>query len=153
MPLAFVTPRYVLEIALFAVCYFLAAHLGLQLATVATQISEIWPATGVALAILTLRGRRLWPAVLLGAVAANIESGAPWYASTGIAVGNVLEAVAGATLLSLAEFRPSMKRLRDVAALFVLAAGLSTLVSATIGVLTLCVSVLIVVRRAGGPPP
>ena len=52
-----------------------------------------------------------------------------------MALGNTLEALLGAVLLKrVVGFRPSLDRLRDVLGLVVLAAGLSTLVSATIGV-------------------
>jgi integral membrane sensor domain MASE1 len=51
--------------------YFLTARLGLQLATVGHSVSLVWPPTGLALAVLLLSGRRLWPAVLVGAFAVN----------------------------------------------------------------------------------
>ena len=54
-----------------------------------------------------------------------------------IAVGNTLEAVAGAFLLRRVGFRNDLGRVRDVLALVVLAAGLSTLISATNGVIVL----------------
>jgi signal transduction histidine kinase len=110
------------------------------LAVVARQVSIIWPATGFALALLVLRGRRLWPAILLGAFAANILNDTSVIASMGIAVGNTLEALAGATMLRRVNFQPSMRRLHDVASLFLLAACLSTILSATIGVMTLCLT-------------
>jgi hypothetical protein len=53
-------------------------------------------------------------------------------------VGNTLEAVVGASLLSLVPgFRPSLERVADVVAIAVLAAGLSTAVSASVGVASL----------------
>src|SRR5207245_3779096 len=57
----------------------------------------------------------------------------------GIAVGNTLEAVLGAWLLRQGVgFSNPLDRLRDVLALLVLAAGVSTTVCATIGVTSLC---------------
>jgi integral membrane sensor domain MASE1 len=128
------------EVAAAAIVYFATARLGLELAVVARQVSIIWPATGFALALLVLRGRRLWPAILLGAFAANILNDTSVTASTGIAVGNTLEALAGATMLRRVNFQPSMRRLHDVASLFLLAACLSTILSASIGVMTLCLT-------------
>jgi integral membrane sensor domain MASE1 len=55
----------------------------------------------------------------------------------GIAAGNTLEAVAGAWLLRRAGFDVALVRLRDILALALLAAVLSTTLSATIGVLSL----------------
>src|SRR5512146_2301021 len=94
-----VRPAFALEVLGAAMVYFATARLGLELAVVARQVSIIWPATGLALALLVLRGRRLWPAILLGAFAANILNDTSVLASTGIAIGNTLEALVGATLL------------------------------------------------------
>jgi PAS domain S-box-containing protein len=57
----------------------------------------------------------------------------------GIAAGNTLEALAGAWLMHrLVGFRNSLERLRDALGLVVCAAAGSTMVSATIGVTSLC---------------
>jgi signal transduction histidine kinase len=133
-------PAFMFEVVAAAIVYFATARLGLELAVVARQVSIIWPATGFALALLVLRGRRLWPAILLGAFAANVLNDTSVIASMGIAVGNTLEALAGATLLQRVGFQPSMRRLHDVASLFLLAACLSTILSATIGVMTVCLT-------------
>jgi signal transduction histidine kinase/CheY-like chemotaxis protein len=133
-------PAFIFEVVAAAIVYFATARLGLELAVVARQVSVIWPATGFALALLVLRGRRLWPAILLGAFAANVLNDTSAIASMGIAMGNTLEALAGATLLRRVGFQPSMRRLHDVASLFLLAACLSTILSATIGVMTVCLT-------------
>jgi signal transduction histidine kinase/CheY-like chemotaxis protein len=133
-------PAFVFEVLAAAIVYFATARLGLELAVVARQVSIIWPATGFALALLVLRGRRLWPAILVGAFAANALNETSILASAGIAIGNTLEALAGATLLLRVGFHPSLRQLHDVASLFLLAACLSTIVSATIGVTTVCLT-------------
>jgi len=133
-------PAYALEVLCAAAVYFATARLGLDLAVVAKQVSVIWPATGLALALLVLRGRRLWPAIFLGAFAANYLGDTPLLAAAGIASGNTIEALLGATLLRRVEFRPAMRRLHDVASLFLLAACLSTISSATVGVISMCLT-------------
>jgi signal transduction histidine kinase/CheY-like chemotaxis protein len=133
-------PAFALEVLLAAALYFATARLGLELAVVARQVSIIWPATGVALALLMLRGRRLWPAILLGAFAANVLNETSILASAGIAIGDTLEALIGATLLYRVGFIPALRRLHDVASIFLLAACLSTISSATIGVVSLCLT-------------
>jgi len=133
-------PAYALEVLGAAVVYFATARLGLDLAVVAKQVSVVWPATGLALALLVLRGRRLWPAIFIGAFAANYLSDTPLLASAGIATGNAIEALLGATLLQRVGFQPSMRRLHDVASLFLLAACLSTASSATLGVVSMCLT-------------
>ena len=133
-------PAYALEVLGAALVYYATARLGLDLAVVAKQVSVIWPATGFALALLVLRGRRLWPAIFLGALAANYLSDTPLLAAAGIATGNTIEALLGATLLQRVGFRPAMRRLHDVASLFLLAACLSTISSATVGVISMCLT-------------
>jgi integral membrane sensor domain MASE1/anti-sigma regulatory factor (Ser/Thr protein kinase) len=122
-----------------ALIYFAAAKLGLGLAFSTPSVTAVWPPTGIALAALVLGGRGLWPGVLLGAFLANVTTDVPVYTAAGIAVGNTLEALVGALLLDRFGFRPELRRLRDIFALVVLAAFLSTALSATIGVASLSV--------------
>jgi signal transduction histidine kinase len=119
-----------------AALYFGAARLGLSLAFIAEQISPVWPPTGLALALVFAWGTRIWPGIFLGALAANLWTGAP-QAALGIAVGNTLEALVGVGLLRAAGFDPAFERVRDVLGL-IAAALLSSSVSATIGVISLC---------------
>jgi PAS domain S-box-containing protein len=115
--------------------YIGAAKLGLSLDAVSGFATAVWPPTGIALAALVLYGYRLWPAIALGAFLVNTSAGAPVLVASGMAVGNTLEAVVGTYLLQrVVGFQPALARLRDVFGLVVLAAGLSTLVSATLGV-------------------
>ena len=124
---------------ILALVYFASAKLGLALAFSTPSVTAVWPPTGIALAALVLGGRGLWPGVLLGAFLANVTTDVPVYTAAGIAVGNTLEALVGASLLDRFGFRPALPRLRDIFALVVLAAFLSTAVSATIGVASLSV--------------
>src|SRR6267378_2542511 len=126
--------RYLGKAALIFAAYFVTAHLGLRLGAVAGFATLVWPPTGISLAALFLFGDALWPAVALGALAVNVAAGAPLAVACGIATGNTLEALAGVTLLRLARFQLGLERVRDVLALVLLAAFLSTLVSALIGV-------------------
>jgi integral membrane sensor domain MASE1/anti-sigma regulatory factor (Ser/Thr protein kinase) len=128
----------VLALAL-ALAYFGSAKLGLALAFSNESVTAIWPPTGIALAALVLGGRGLWPGVLLGAFLANVTTDVPVYTAAGIAMGNTLEAVVGAWLLERFGFRPTLLRLRDLFALVVFGAAISTAVSATIGVVSLSV--------------
>ncbi len=122
-----------------AVAYVLAARLGFQLAYAAEQVTTVWPPTGIALAALLLWGLPLWPAIWLGAFIANAGTAAPLWADAGVATGNTLEAVAAAWLLRrLPGFDPTLRRVRDVVSFVGGAAILSTAISATIGVTTLC---------------
>ena len=130
--------RFGLLLPAIAALYFAAAKLGLALAFVTPQVTAVWPPTGIALAAVILFGPRVWPAVWIGALLANVTV-APLGVSAGIATGNTLEAVAGAWLLSRWGFRPSLERMRHVLSLLSAGALLSTAISATIGLTTLCI--------------
>ena len=118
-----------------ALAYFLAAKLGLALATVGVTVTLVWPPSGVAVAALLLRGRRLWPGVAIGALLANATTDAPIAVALFTAAGNPLEAVVAASLLRrVRDFDPSLVRVRDVVALTLFAAVVAPVVSATVGV-------------------
>ena len=129
---------YLVQIGVLASLYFVLAEVGLSAGALKGNVTPVWPPTGLALAALVLFGRRLWPGVALGALLVNGLSEVPLAAACGMAVGNTVEALIGASLLGLVPgFRPSLERVIDVVALAVLAAGLSTAVSASIGVTSL----------------
>jgi serine phosphatase RsbU (regulator of sigma subunit)/integral membrane sensor domain MASE1/anti-sigma regulatory factor (Ser/Thr protein kinase) len=131
---------YAVKLAVIAGAYYGSAKLGLNLAFATRSVTAIWPPTGLALAAFVLWGYRVWPGVALGALLANSWTGVPLVTVLGITCGNTLEGVAGAYLLRrLGGFRPSLERLRDVLALVVLAAAVSTTISATVGVMSLVI--------------
>jgi signal transduction histidine kinase len=131
-------PRYALAVVALAVVYIVAARAGLMMDAVAGFATLVWPPTGLALAALLVLGHRLWPGVFLGAFVANLLTGAPVLVALGIGVGNTLEAVIAVyALRRIPGFQVSLERLADVIGLIVLAAGLSTMVSATVGVISL----------------
>src|SRR4051794_18456503 len=132
---------YALKLLGLAAVYYGAAKLGLSLAFMNSSISAVWPPTGIALAAIVFWGYRMWPGIALGALLANSWTGIPIYSTLGITIGNTGEAlVAGVLLRRVADFRPSLERVRDVIALFVLAGILSTMVAASVGVLSLLAS-------------
>jgi PAS domain S-box-containing protein len=129
--------RYAALFGAVTAAYYGTAKLGLALAFAHSSVTAVWAPTGIALAAILLWGYRLWPAVALGAFLANLGTGVPLLVVFGIATGNTLEALLGAWLLSLVGFRRTLDRVRDVLSLIVLAAMVSTTVSATIGVSSL----------------
>jgi PAS domain S-box-containing protein len=133
----YLRPRTLAGMLGTAAIYFGAAKLGLSMAVTAQQVSAVWPPTGIALAAILVFGRRMWPGIWLGAFMANVTANEPIGTACGIALGNTLEAVIGAWLLRWAGFDKSLERLKDVLSLIVLAACVSTTISATIGVASL----------------
>lgn len=137
-----------LRIALVAIVYFLAAKVGLTMAFQETNASPVWPPTGVALAVVLLWGYRVWPGIFIGAFAANLLTflgnnvpiGVACMTSAGIGAGNTLEAVAGVFLVRLFVGRGDpLDRARGVIQFTILAAGIATVASATIGVTSVCI--------------
>jgi len=130
-----------LLVALLTLIYYVAGRIGLALAVVNPSASGVWPSTGIALAALLLFGHRLWPAVFLGALWVNLTTSGAVGASLMIAVGNTLEAVLGAYLVNLyASGRHAFDQSRTIFRFIVLAAMLSTALSATLGTGTLALS-------------
>ena len=125
----------IVRAATLGVIYVVTARAGLSLDAVHGFAAAVWPPTGIALAALVLYGTCLWPGIAVGAFLVNWSIGAPVLVACGMALGNTMEALVGALLLTrVVRIRPGLDRLRDVLGLIVLAAGLSTLISATIGV-------------------
>ena len=133
------TPQYLLGTIAVSIVYFAAAEFGLSLASVHTNVSPVWPPTGVAIAALLILGRSFWPAILIGALGANLLTHVSVPTAAGIALGNTLEALTAWYLLR--HIQPAHKTFDSIVGVlqFVLfAVVLSPAVSATIGDLSLC---------------
>ncbi len=135
-----IAPRSAVVVALAAI-YVGAAMLGLSLAYVHPSATPVWPATGISIAALLLLGRWAWPGIFVGAFVANVWTSGAALPSLGIAVGNTLEAVAAAWLVTrYAGGSHAFDRARDIFRFAGLAALASTLISATIGPTSLCLA-------------
>jgi len=136
-----ISAGYFARVAGVASVYVLAALAGLSLDRVSGFATLVWPPTGIALAAVLLLGWRIWPGIFVGALVANVITGATALTAIGIATGNTLEALAGGyVLLRVTSFRRNLDGLRDVIAFIVVAVVASTMVSATIGSVTLVAS-------------
>ena len=125
-------------IAGVAAIYFLAGRFGLSLAFVHMSASAVWPPSGIALAAVLLLGYRVWPGIFIGAFLVNFDVSGSVLASLPIATGNTLEALLGAYLINrFANGHRAFERARDIFKFIVLAASVSTAVSATIGTTSL----------------
>ena len=119
--------------------YVVAARLGFRFSFVAEQVTTVWAPSGIAQAALLLWGRSLWPAVWLGAFASNAMADAPIWTAVAIATGNTLEALLTASLLSRERgFEPAFRKVRDAVGFIAVGATLAPVVSASVGVWTLC---------------
>ncbi|HLF93030.1 MAG TPA: MASE1 domain-containing protein [Planctomycetota bacterium] len=123
------------------IAYYVSGKLGLRLARVHESATAVWPPTGIALAACLLFGVRAWPGILLGAFLVNLSTSGSWASSTGIAIGNTLEAVVGSLLVGrFAGGREAFGRPGDVFRFALVAAIVSTALSATFGVASLALT-------------
>src|SRR5437763_9342120 len=130
--------RRVTLLAGLALIYYLSAIAGLRFAYINTSVTTVWPPTGIALAAFVLFGYEVWPAILVGAFFANVHTSFALLPSLGIAVGNTLEGLLGAYLVNrFARGGRVFDRVRDIFRFALLAALISTTVSAAIGVASL----------------
>lgn len=91
---------YAGDLVAIGAIYFALAKGGLALASIHPSATPIWPPTGVALAVVLLRGYRIWPAIFTAAMVANATTAGSVATSIAIATGNSLEAVVGAYLIN-----------------------------------------------------
>lgn len=132
---------YLATLFAVALAYFVLAKLGLQLASINPSASPIWAPTGVALAAVILAGLRIWPAILIGAFAANAATAGTLETSAVIAVGNTLEGVVGGYLITRwCGGSGTFATPARIAKFAIVSVGLPTMLSATIGVATLYVA-------------
>ena len=130
--------RYGGELILIALVYLAVAKLSLGFASVNPSATPIWPPTGLALGLTLLRGYRIFPAILAGAIAANAATAGSLATSLAIGAGNTLEAVSGAWLLrAWAGGADAFKTPWGVGKFTIIACAICTPISATVGVTAL----------------
>lgn len=118
---------------LLALAYYGLAFASLRLATVNENASPVWPATGLAIAIVWALGPRFSLAVFLGSLLANWQTSAPWGAVVAIAVGNTLEPLIAVGLLRFFNRQKAIYVVHSETASLLLSGLLAALVSAGIG--------------------
>ena len=138
-------PAWVLALGV-ALAYFATARLGLELAMPGGHVTPVWPPSGIALAVVLLCGRRVWPGIWLGSFAANLwdfygsrgSLATEIVASLAIACGAAVTATLGGRVVRhFADDRHSLERVGDVFALLALGGAASCVISATLGLATL----------------
>jgi integral membrane sensor domain MASE1 len=128
---------YLLTVAVIALAYIGAASFGHTFGRMAPHLSAVWPASGIALAAMLLRGYRVWPGIFLGAAIASATSGNSWWVCLASGAINVLGAGLGTFLLQRGfRFQQEFRSPYDVLA-FLVSAVLSTLLIALVGSLVI----------------
>ncbi|HUA45248.1 MAG TPA: MASE1 domain-containing protein [Solirubrobacteraceae bacterium] len=128
---------YLPRVALVVALYYAAAHIGYAFEFAGPVAAIVWLPVGVGIAALYLLGLRLWPGIVVGDLLVNNYSALPVGSALGQSFGNLLEVVIAVLLLRrLVDRDAPLSTISSVTGVFVaIAAG--TLVSATIGSLSL----------------
>ena len=136
-----------IQSVLIASFYYLTARLGLAFVFEGTNSSPVWMPSGIALVAALLAGYRVWPAIFIGALLANLQalyvpefsfSGA-FLLSSITATGNTLEAITGAWLISrFSNNHNPLETLKGTTLFIVAGALFATLIAAVVGSLSFC---------------
>jgi PAS domain S-box-containing protein len=108
LPAVLSVVSYALELAIIVASYIGLSEVTLLLPALNPAATPLWPPTGVALALVLLRGYRVWPGILVGAISASAASFirpdamtvGPLLEPTSIGIGTTLAALAGAWLIN-----------------------------------------------------
>src|SRR5262245_52381990 len=89
---------YLVELSITAAGYIGLAEAARLLPAINPAATPLWPPTGFALALILLRGYRIWPAILVGAVFSYLMAGRSLLESCSVGIGTLLAAFAGTWL-------------------------------------------------------
>ncbi len=129
--------RLLLRFILLTLVCSATAQLGSAMATLHNTLAPLWLTSGLAMGAFALWGSRLWPALLIGALWADLSAGIPAATAVGITAGNTLGALLGARILRQSGISGELTRPRD-GVMVMAAAGAAAVLSSVVG--TLCLS-------------
>lgn len=118
----------------FIVVYVAIAYICLRVSAVSGYIALVWPPSGIAVALLLIKGVKFWPLIAIAALLTSVLSGSIAVNIAGV-IGTIVEPLVAIYLLRrISGFDMSLERVRDVVAFIIYAACLSTLIGAIFGV-------------------
>jgi integral membrane sensor domain MASE1 len=91
---------YLVELSIVATSYIALAESALLLPAINPAATPLWPPTGFALALVLLRGYRIWPAILVGSLSSYLMDGRSLLELGSVGIGTLLAAFAGTWLIS-----------------------------------------------------
>ncbi len=134
-------PQVLQRFALTFALYFAAGRLGLAVPFTSTNVSPVWPASGIALAAVLLWRLPAALAVAAAAFLVNYSTRIPLAPAIFIALGNGGSAALGGYLLRrVIRVQIPLIELKDVIGLIALGALVSPILAATVGTTTLLVA-------------
>lgn len=143
-------PKYLI-IFVIAIIYFLAGRLGVALAMPGTNITPVWPPSGIALAAVLLLGHQALYGIFLGSAILNITTLSTLYSTTFsllhsilpsclIGIGALLQAALGGFLIQeYIQTHPHDSRITSIIK-FLIFGAISCFVNSTIGTLSIIFS-------------
>ncbi len=121
-----------------AISYYASARLGLYFST-ETQVSIIWPASGVGIAAMLIFGISYWPAMAVGTLCSQLQTGGPPLVMAGIGMANVIEALVACIVINRLTDAGKRNKVSEYNSTLALIGGnlAGAGLSATLGVFTL----------------
>lgn len=128
-------------VIVFALLYFIAGRIGFLLPFAGEIATLIWPASGLALAVLLRYGLHWWPGVTLGALLLAISNQHSVPLTIGVLFAHTLEVYVAAYLLRhWVDFDTHLETFADVFNLLRFGIILGPAIGATIGILSFAIS-------------
>ena len=90
---------YLIELSIIAAIYIGLVESALLLPAINPAATPLWPPSGFALALVLLRGYRIWPAILVGTVFPYLMAGRSLAGLGSVGIGTLLAAFAGTWLI------------------------------------------------------
>jgi PAS domain S-box-containing protein len=91
---------YLVELSIVAASYIGLAESALLLPAINPAATPLWPPTGFALALVLLRGYRIWPAILVGSLSPHLMAGRSLLELGSVGTSVLLAAFAGTGLIN-----------------------------------------------------
>tara|TARA_R100001129_G_scaffold115989_2_gene80117 strand:+ start:2059 stop:5550 length:3492 start_codon:yes stop_codon:yes gene_type:complete len=154
-------PRHLRDVAILAIAYFVGGYIGSSMAVPPGYATIVWPASGVALCALLVRGGRLWPGIWFGSFVLNAMNGFdssityednwPVFAiASALGVGASLQALAGLSMARRFADGVELSNFRHLAIALLLVVILPCVIAPTIGVATLAIAGAVDLSMAPG---
>ncbi len=129
---------------LFIALIFIGGSIGLMIPFVNSNISPMWPPSGIGLAILLCFGLRYLPAIALGSLCINTipvfgHQTLPWPAAIGVMFGSTLSIWIAYYFFQKFKISRDLSCLRDILLFVFLAVLSATLIAALLGIFSLAV--------------
>src|SRR5258705_1886510 len=124
---------YLVEFSTVAASYIGLAESALWLPAINPATTPLWPPTGFALALVLLRGYRIWPAILVGSLSPYLMAGRSLLELGSVAIGTLFAAFAGTWLISRwSNGHQTLGTPSNIAKIAVISFAPTTIISATI---------------------